>query len=119
VAPKLEPAGHQPEREACVFIASGGVVVALHESTGAVLWQTALPGSGSLITLFTSGSRLFCASQGRVWALDSRSGKILWTNELKQLGRGLIDMATTANPNDAPTETDQGLARYTMTPYGG
>ena len=109
----------QSEPGACLFLATAGVVLALSKSNGVVIWQTALPKAGYLVTLFAEGQRLFCASLGRVSALDSRSGEILWTNELKKLGSGFVNMATTANPNYALTEAEEDLSRNAIPPYGG
>jgi outer membrane protein assembly factor BamB len=69
------------------------VVVALDQTTGAVLWRTALgENRESVGTMLLAEDVLFATSSTYLFALDREDGRLLWSTESSQ-GRGAIGVS--------------------------
>lgn len=73
-------------------------VLALDASTGDVVWEAELGGSGmsttGVITLHVAGGRVFAVHSGEVHCLDAHTGALVWHNELKGYGINFASLAT-------------------------
>jgi len=75
-----------------IYVGIKGRVVALHYSSGAILWQTSLAG-GSFVNVVEDGSRVFALSHGETYCLDAVTGTVLWHNPLRGFGLGIGSLA--------------------------
>ena len=79
-------------------------VLALDASTGDVVWEAELGGSGmsttGVITVHAAGGRVFAVHAGEVHCLDAHTGALVWHNELKGYGLGFAALATDGGRND-------------------
>jgi orotate phosphoribosyltransferase len=67
---------------AVIFASNNGLVQAVSDKTGEILWRTTVPGpvKGWIVT---DGSRCFLGCfDGNLYALDARIGRILWAKKL-------------------------------------
>jgi outer membrane protein assembly factor BamB len=66
-----------------VFVATLGLtprVYALRQDTGAVVWQTPLPSTGSRASIAVGGARVLVNTDAhQLYALDQTGGAVLWT----------------------------------------
>jgi outer membrane protein assembly factor BamB len=75
-----------------VFVGIKGTAIALSRTSGEILWETYLKGSG-FVHLVLEGEDLFATTQGEVFCLDPATGEGRWNNELKGYGWGLTSIA--------------------------
>lgn len=120
MTPDQHPSDPDAPQADHLFLATGGLVLALDKATGEIQWQTNLPKAGLLIGLLAEGSRLYCSSLGRVFSLDARTGKILWSNELEGAGTGFVSLATKAQSvGDAIIDAQKDILDNSIPPFAG
>lgn len=70
-----------------LYVGTGRFVAALDQRTGAELWRTKLPHSGSVVvSLAAAKAGLFVGHAGYLYCLDKRAGSIVWENGLRRMG---------------------------------
>ena len=74
----------------------------IRKSDGREVWRTKLQGrmSGSLITLAVEPDGVYASARGELYRLNLNTGEILWQNELPNLGRGPVLIASVAEPKE-------------------
>ncbi len=93
-----------------IFVGIKGSVVALHRTTGDMVWGTRLKGA-DFVNVVLEGSKLLATCCGEIFCLDALAGKVLWHNPLKGLGRGLATIATERNPGGTGTVSMEAKRR--------
>lgn len=75
-----------------LFVGVGGHLLAIDPATGTERWRTKLK-TGSFVTVFLAGKRVYAGAAGELFCLDPASGHILWRNKLPGLGVGVVAFA--------------------------
>jgi outer membrane protein assembly factor BamB len=70
-----------------IFIGLNGYALALHRSTGEIVWSNDHMESG-YVSLLLDGDRLIVSTNGYMYCLDPLTGEIMWHNPLKGYGMG-------------------------------
>ena len=93
-----------------LFVGIKDSVVALDPATGEAVWSVGLGGSDHVSVLW-DGTALYATNRGEVWCLDPSTGAVKWRNELKGYGRGMVSLASTAQPTSSTSDTDFRLMK--------
>src|SRR5262245_1443121 len=79
-----------------IFVGTSGYVRAVDRRTGADVWTTSLPTTGSaLVTLLFQDGVIYAGADGHLFALRAIDGSMLWHNGLSGLGYRHMTLATT------------------------
>jgi len=88
-----------------LFVGIKASVIALDSATGEPVWETPLSGS-DYVSVLWDGVALYATNRGEVWCLDPASGAVKWHNALKGYGRGMVSLASTAQPTSSTSDVD-------------
>jgi outer membrane protein assembly factor BamB len=75
-----------------IFVGIKGSVLALHRSTGDIIWQKHLKG-WDFVTVMLEEDTLYAVTYGEIFCLDASTGSPRWHNPLKGFGVGLATLA--------------------------
>ncbi len=77
-----------------IFVGFNSHVVALHRSSGELVWKWKSPRGSGYVTLLLDGDRLIVSVVGYMYCLDPATGRQLWFNELSGFGWGVASLAS-------------------------
>ena len=96
-----------------LYVGISRSVLALDATTGAVRWNTELPGSAfsaGFVSILADGGHVYAATAGEVTCLDAATGTVRWHNALPGYGIGFVTLATGGTGGGT---TDAAAASYT------
>jgi outer membrane protein assembly factor BamB len=92
-----------------IFVGLNGYALALHRSTGQIVWSNDQMKSG-YVTLLLDGDRLIVSTNGYMYCLDPLTGRILWNNPLRGYGVGAPTALVSVRGQSTQTLTAQAAA---------
>jgi outer membrane protein assembly factor BamB len=92
-----------------IFVGLNGYALALHRSTGEIVWSNDQMKSG-YVSLLLDGDRLIVSTNGYLYCLDPLTGAIMWHNPLKGFGMGAPTALVSVRGQSSQTQLQQAAA---------